>query len=342
MPKKNRTTLSLEADRRFGELTAARSVKEPKERIKALNRLVRTWIEAKLLEREPALQEMAWVEYRYMSALDRTELFTRLYHDIYIELYREFFPEKDAGKKRPVEPDFFRNDASAMKALWSARMAADACGVPYDVYIRTLLRAAIVNDHWDNLPRPNQLYGNLVGPRMRGIVTQALLMERLYAPSWNPRFKAAAYTGDPAQEAGLALLVQVVNASNAPAEILSEYLCERQVVTEERAVALFGHEMVDAAKSMTPSKPAKPTPSTRGYVPACVGFPEVSDDSPCARCPVAPGCLHLSQEIRQELIAATGSDDPRKAWKRHKAKLRKRNQRKREHLESAMQFLSDL
>jgi hypothetical protein len=342
MPKKNRTILSLEADRRMGELTAARVLSDAKERIKALNRLVRTWIEAKLLEQEPALQEMAWVEYRYMGALDRTELFTRLYHDIYIELYREFFPEKDADKKQPVEREFFRNDVSVMKALWSARMAADACGVPYDVYISTLMRAAILNDHWKNLPRPSQLYGDLVGPRMRDVVNEALLAERLYATNWDARFRAVAYCGDPAQEAALALLVKLVNRSGAPAETLAEFLCERQVVTEERAVAIFGPDLVETAKALTPSRPAMAMPSTRRYVPACVGFPEVSDDSPCARCPVAPGCLHLSQEIRQELIAATGSDDPRKAWKRHKAKIRKRDQRKRERLEASMQFLSDL
>jgi hypothetical protein len=327
MSKKNDVTQKLQASRRVGELSAARNLPESKQRIKAINRLIRTWIERKVLQQEPALQEMAWAEYRYMSPLERTELFTRLYFDAYVELTRKYFADQDADKKQPVDRDYVRNDPGVMNALWSARAAADALGVPYEEYVRLVMEHLIAKSGWKRLPRPNQLYGKLVGPLMRDGVNQALLLERLYAPGWDPKFKATAYRADPVQETALGLMEQVVNGSADPAETLAEYLCVRQVVTVPKAVELFGQELVDAARNLSPNQPVEtPEPTGRHY-PSCVGLPDASEDSPCARCPVLQGCTLLAQEVRAELIETTGSDDPRGAWKRHKAKLRQRKHR---------------
>jgi hypothetical protein len=276
------------------------------------------------LQQESSLQEMAWVEYRYMDPLERTELFTRLYFEVYVEVTRKHFPAQDADKKRPVDVEYVRNDSGVMNALWNARAAADALGVPYDVYLRRVMEQAVASAKWDQPPRPNQLYGKLAGPVVRDAVDQDLLVERLYAASWDSRFKAIAYRADPVQDAALALMVQVVNASEDPAQALAEYLCERQVVTEPKAIELFGADLVAAAKERSVHQPVQEPQSTTRHYPSCLGLPDPSEDSPCARCPVIQGCVLLAREVRQVLIETTGTDDPRGAWRRNKAKLRQR------------------
>ena len=324
MAKSEDVTRKLQGNRRFGQLAAARGLTDPKQRIKAVNALIRTWIERKVLQQEPSLQEMAWVEYRYMEPLERTELFTRLYFEVYVEVTRKHFPKQDADKKQPVDHDYVRNDLGVMNALWAARAAADALGVPYDVYLRRVMEQAVISAKWDQQPRPNQLYGKLAGPVVRDAVDLDLLMDRLYGPGWDSRFKAIAYRADPVQDAALALMVQVVNASEEPAQVLAEYLCDRQVVTEPKAIDLFGAALVAAAKALSVQQPVQEPHPTKRHYPSCLGLPDPSEDSPCARCPVIQGCVLLAREVRQDLIETTGTDDPRGAWRRHKAKLRQR------------------
>lgn len=344
MSKNDDVTRKLQGGRRYYQLNSARSITDGKQRIKAVNGLIRTWIEGSVLQQEPSLQEMAWVEYRYMDPLERTELFTRLYHQVYIEMTRKYFPDQDPDKKQPVELDYVRNDLGVMNALWSARAAADALGAPYDVYLHRVMEYASAQPKRKHPPRPNQLYGKLVGPLLRDVVNQDLLVERLYTKAWDLRFGANQYRGDPVQEAALQLMMQVVEGSEQPALVLSEYLCERHVVTETKAVALFGQELVEAAKEISPKMPVLAGPiAPKRHYPGCLALPDPSEDSPCARCPVVRGCVVLAKEARQDLIETTGTDDPRGAWKRHKAKIRKRRQRDKEREDSdpVKDFLAD-
>lgn len=327
--KQDDTVKHLAGARRVGELQAARAIGNPAQRRIALTRLVRTWIDRDLLQQEAALQSMAWVEYRYQSALDRTEAFANVYFDTYRKIYAEHFSEEDAAKKQPIERDLVRNDLGVMNALWSARMRADSLGMPYDLYLDKVMREHVVTDRWKRPPRPNQLYGKLSGPRMRDALDRAQISARLYGPDWDERFKVPAYTGDPVQETALVLLQDIVNNAEDRAGMLAEYLCERQVIAWERAEELFGAELVEAAMDRS-DNPAISGPSVGPrYIPACLGMPDASEDAPCASCSVNAECIQFTLRVKQELIEATGTDDPRGDWQRKANAIRQRRHRKK-------------
>jgi hypothetical protein len=291
-------------------------------------RLVRTWIEKKLWQDEPDLQELAFVQYRYMTPLARTEAFTQLYYEIYIAAYAKQFPDEDVSQKRPIDPDFARNDLGVMNALWTARAWADAQGIPYDVYLEAIITGHMVNDRWQQPPRPNQLYGKLARPRVRDLPSPKQIAERLYGEDWDRRFFAAAYRGDPVQDAAIALLRGIVLGSDDPAATLSKYLCARQAITLEAAEATFGSELVASAVAAGSSLPAESQADDRRFIPSCFGHPNPSEDTPCPTCPVNRQCLSFSDLVRDELVSVTGSDDPRKEWKKQVNRERQRRWRK--------------
>lgn len=331
MPRNTQSfTHELAARKRTQELAEARATVDPLARRTAESRLVRTWIDAEALTREPSLQELAWVEYRYLTPLQRTEAFTRAYRSAYLAAYAKRFPEVDTSKKQPIEVNFVRNDIGVMNALWNARAHADAAGIPYDLYLETIMEGHLLGDKWKRPPRPNQLYGKLTFPRVRDLLTHEQTLRRLYGPTWDPRFFAEAYIGDPIQEAAIGLLRHAVLGSDEQARMLGEFLCHRRAITEPRAVEAFGESLVKEAISVAGGEPIISSKGSRAYVPACFGHPDHSEDSPCMTCPVRGHCVEFTRGVKDDLLRLTGSEDPRKAWKREAAKLRKRRQRQRD------------
>ena len=341
MPRSTKTSAhQIAARSRYEDITVARVLPEPLDRLTTESRLIRTWIDAKTLAQEPSLQQLAWVEYRYMNPLQRTEAFARAYSAAYIAAYTKHFSEEDATKKRPINPVFVRNDLGVMNALWTARASADAAGMPYDLYLETVFDGHLLRDKWKRPPRPNQLYGKLAFPRTRDMPTAEQIAARLYGPGWNPRFFAEAYSGDPVQEAAITLMKDVVAKAPDPTRALELYLCDRRAVTVQRASEIFGKEAVDHAIAAGGGEPVTAPPRTASYVPACFGHPDGSEESVCMACPVSRQCVQFTRHVADDLIRVTGSDDPRKAWKRESAKLRKRRQRKREQLGDMQQTLA--
>lgn len=334
MKRKNDINHLLTCERRARDFAEAKAIPDRTVRKVTQLRLLRTWIDPQLLDDECYLQDMAWPEYRYTDGLARTELFAKWYYDLYIKLYAEQHPDEDVTKKRPIHPDLLRNDPGVISALWIARGHADAAGVPYDVYLERVMRGHMVNDRWERVPRPNQLYGKLAVPRARDALAQDEVQQRLYGPDWDRRFFAAAYRGDPVQEAALSALRTVVTGSESPAEVLSEFLCERQAITKERAIELFGDALVAKAMSIGSREPVSGVTGTGKYAPTCYGLPNLDEAAPCSECQVNSHCVKLAVRVRDEVLRVTGSEDPRKEWKRKSATLRKQRSRAKQKAEN--------
>lgn len=291
--------------------------------------LVRSWIDGKLLEAEPDMLGMAWIGYRYMTPLERTQLFTTEYEREYLAAYARAFPDEDVSKKRPINPIFVANDVGVMNALWRARAEADMAGVPYDVYLKIVISGHLVNDKWKRPPRPNQLYGKLVEPRLRDMEDRSKLRHRVYGSDWDERFFALAYRGDENQEAALGYLKRAVNDSEDPVRTLSEFLCERKAITVERAAQMFGEQLVASARSMSSEAPVEiPGPQGR-FIPACFGYPDTDEISSCQTCTVNKQCLTFSGLVRSEMVRTLGTDDPRREWKKQVNRNRQRRRRAR-------------
>lgn len=338
-PMKNRKKTA--GEKRVMELAQVRSRDKGSDRKLGELTLVRSWIEKRNFDWDSDMQGACWIEYRYMTPLERTELFAKEYHKSYLKAYKKANPGEDATKKNPLDPRFVANDIGVMNSLWKARIEADRAGVPYDVYLDVVMEGHLVNDKWKRPPRPNQLYGNLDLPRLRGMPTPEMIAERLCATGWDYRFFASSYQGDEDQDIAIRMLQLAVTSSTDPIATLSRFLCERKAITEQKALELFGTDLVSSARALSKEVPVtQPAPYGR-YIPPCVGYPNVDDCSACEVCPISRQCLKFSGMVRDEMIRVFGTDDPRREWKKLKNRERQRRYRERQKTEDLSDLLDE-
>jgi hypothetical protein len=329
MPRKNDVGQELAARKRHQDLTSARAEPSPERRLRAETRLIRTWIDHRLLADEPALQQLAWVQYGFESPLQRTERFAAAYLVAYRTAFVTHFPDLGPDKRQPIDPVLALNDLGVINALWKARALADKVGMPYDLFLDVVISGHLVNDKWTRPPRPNQLYGKLAEPRLRDKLTPDEVGERLFGPDWDDRFRAKHYSGHPVQEAALLALRNAVRTAPDPDAALADYLGAKQAITMERARDLLGEQAVERATPLAAKRPVSHVPEPRPHVPACIGLINVGQDSICQECPVSDRCAELKRRATDDMVALHGTDDPRADWKRQKTKLRMRRMRHR-------------
>jgi hypothetical protein len=319
-----------EAKRRSEELKSIRELGGCS-KIKGELRFVRTWIDAALLAAEPELELLAWVENRLLTPLERTEVFA---HD-YATKYRRALVKARRPVGMPIADSFAMNTPAEMNALWRARAEADRLGMPYDLYLDVVIDGHLEADKWRRPPRPNQLYGKLDGPRLRGRPTSEEASVRLACMATNPFFGADAYTGNPVQGAGLEVLRADVEAAKDPASRLALYLVDWRMITRDRAAAIFGSAMVDAAIALRGAPATSSGAAETPYRPTCFGHYSNRDSAPCRSCPVLVECQGISAEVSAELIRTTGTANPRLAHKRRIDMERQRRHRQKKKTEKS-------
>lgn len=329
-PKKKGERQQREARNRVAALTQVRMRSDVNRRLVGEVAYTRTWIDSVALSAEPLLHDLMWVEYRYMTPWARIELFHAAYVQAYLRAYAQHFDPIDLAKKRPLASSLAGCSPDEINALATATAHANALGVPYDIYCDVVMAGHLASDKWDQPPRPNQMYGKLVGPRMRERPTQAEIHARLLLPHWDARFFAATCHPDPVQEAAWKILADNVYASPDPVERLSEYLRDRRAISEVVARSIFGDDLVDEVIKHG----GEPAPwwihaAPQQRVPSCFGFPHQDMEGPCASCPVQDRCQQLASAAVGELIETTGTDDPRGAHKRKVDRDRQRRHRQK-------------
>lgn len=99
-------------------------------------------IDRDMLGEEKDLYEVKWWDYRTMHPTQATLHFYAVYKEILSEFISKYISNKDGDSYRRNSA---KKDLRASKSLhtirgfWKARQMADALGVPYPVYIRTML-----------------------------------------------------------------------------------------------------------------------------------------------------------------------------------------------------------
>lgn len=323
-PSKHSLAAKKEANRRAADLRAIRRL-TGSGRVVGELRFVRTWIDAELLAAESELESLAWVENRLLTPLERTELFAR----DYAAKCRRALAKAGKPVGLPLAEDFAMNTPAEMNALWRARAEADRRGVPYDLYLDVIVDGHLNADKWRRPPRPNQLYGKLAAPRLRGRPTAEEKSVRLASMAMNAIFSANAFVGSPVQEAGLEVLRADVLAAKDPASMLAVYLVDWGMITRDRAESMFGSEMVEAAVSLRGVPPAPWGVAASPQWPTCLGHYSNRDTAPCRTCPMVVDCKGISSEVSAELIRTTGTDNPRLAHKRRIDRERQHRHRQR-------------
>ncbi|OOG42675.1 hypothetical protein [Rhodanobacter sp. C05] len=284
-----------------------------------------------MLEDEPSLADTTWLPYRYMSAFERTELFSTEYESAFKRLHAQYKDFHKAAGMQPVHPEYACNTRAEMTSLWKARQCADAMGVSYSIFISVAMDVAI-NRHYEKVPRPNQLCRPWQIEAVRVAWLKEIEIAQLFADDWDPRFFAPSLRDDPARKAALDAMSEHVKRA-APgrwAERLANYMFRRLAINEVEARQRFDDEVVDDAISL----PYAPTmtlhvASEKPYRPHCLGMQQLPPAPQCAGCSLSDACVKLSKLVDIEFIKSSGTADPQKARDREQAAERQRRHREK-------------
>src|SRR6185437_2107647 len=82
--------------------------------------LSRRLIDSTFLDKEPDLDKTRWVEYGYMSPLERTELFCSTYVELFRHFHGKYRDCSKAAKQQPIDPDLLTNAPGEIVGLWRA------------------------------------------------------------------------------------------------------------------------------------------------------------------------------------------------------------------------------
>ena len=124
-----------EMEGRLCRLQRARASMRPSEGVLAELRLARECVGLAVMEEERALATSCWIEYGYLRAYQRTELFTQAYESEFRRFYSKYLDQSTAGELLPINPDLAGNTQSEITQLWKGRQHADAIGMPYTMFI---------------------------------------------------------------------------------------------------------------------------------------------------------------------------------------------------------------
>ncbi|MGO4220779.1 hypothetical protein AB4Y64_02780 [Lysobacter sp. TAF61] len=273
------------------------------------------------------------MEYGYLSAFQRTELFTKAYEEEFRRKHAQYFDSVEAERMQPIDAKYVKNSAAEMTALWHARQHADQIGVPYPFFIRAAIELAIQRWTKKRVPRPNQLWRESQLAAIRRAWNEEY-GRRTFMPSpeWDLRFLAQKYRGDPAQLACLDIIERDVYRAGFgnQAARLSAYLHDKRMITEDESRRRFGDDLTEEALAARDDLPVVAAPTANApYRAPCIGLVEARDSPACSECPFAAACEKASGLAKRDLVARRGSDDPRRAKIRADTAIRVRRLREK-------------
>jgi hypothetical protein len=168
------------------------------------------WIKSDWLAVEAALYRGKWFDYRYLNPVQATYLYAHEFVKAYKQAYSVNIDTGTAQFIKPlnVEKMFvlpeqkqdetdkaFRKRLSSHKmrtvGIWRGRMVADAMGIPYPVYLELAFHWSLRYWQQRHLPRPQQLYSDLVVDRATIAWEERQQAEFYYSAL--PQYKNGAY-----------------------------------------------------------------------------------------------------------------------------------------------------
>jgi hypothetical protein len=147
-------------------------------------RIMNRWIKNDWVTVETALYRGKWFDYRFMNPVQATYLYAHEFVKAYKQAFSVNIDTATAQFVKPldvermfVEPEqkqdetekAFRKRVASHKmrttGIWRGRMVADAMGMPYEVYLELAFHWTLRYWQQRHLPRPQQLYSDLVVER---------------------------------------------------------------------------------------------------------------------------------------------------------------------------------
>ena len=240
---------------------------------------------AGVVREEMDLYTTKWLDYRFISPTEATDMFKSEYNKAYKIAWRTYEDRNEAEFKSGLfEMPKFRkpSDKDTIKlkreytSIWRARQCADALGVPYDFLIRETIDALMASGRCRTMPRPNQIAGALTDEAIRDRVRQqwtdwaafnfSSMISRL------PQYMDHAYRGLHAQDAHRDWVLSAwgtVTRGTSVAPAIFSRLCPKIVLL--RVLARSGLRRLDEVKGETPAATAELEPGQ--LAPSCFAVP---------------------------------------------------------------------
>jgi hypothetical protein len=147
-------------------------------------RIMNRWVKNDWQAVESALYRGKWFDYRFMNPVQATYLYAHEFVKAYKQAFSVNIDSATAQFVKPlnveqmfVEPEqkqdetekAFRKRVASHKmrttGIWRGRMVADAMGIPYAIYLELAFHWSLRFWNQRHLPRPQQLYSDLVVDR---------------------------------------------------------------------------------------------------------------------------------------------------------------------------------
>ncbi|MBA9071032.1 hypothetical protein FHR71_004809 [Methylobacterium sp. RAS18] len=269
-------------------------------------------IHAERLAEERVISGVKWFEYRFISAVQATELFYETYIRLYREAFRRDFDAGTAVLKRAVPVGGLWSSSGEFSAAWRARQIADGFGMPYDFFIRECIAAGIRRGV-TRVPRPNQLYNLLSIPHLQDRWAEHCKAMTVF--SQLRQYRVEAFCGLPAQLEHQRWVIGSLKARHARPFAIAQACFVDRIFTLDRAKAEFDPYVVERMLFEATGMKADPAPALRAtnFLPSCFGLPHACSPSisPCIECHVREECRTAEAKVRGKVARRYGSEKPR-------------------------------
>jgi hypothetical protein len=195
---------------------------------------------------ESDLIHSLWFDYSALHSAKATYLYAHLYKAQTRKFHEAFIDIRTIEKARPFTPDdiFMSRDLTAM---WLARRACDALGMPYEYALQFAQKRAL-DRLYMHFPRPNQLYGEEFEIDLKASWEESLSRSLRY--SRLPRYQAAAYQGTIRQKQHQAFVLDQIKKRQPPHHNIVGRLLSEGVLTQAAVDAAFPEAVVEQAKAI--------------------------------------------------------------------------------------------
>lgn len=296
--------------------------------------LSRKLINATILSKEPDLDKTCWVEYGYLSPLERTELFCSTYLKLFRHFYEKYRDYHAAAKQKPVDEELLANAPSEIVSLWRARQTADEIGMPYFSYLSEVMDRAAKRIDRKQLPRPNQLYNEKQVKFAREKWGRERQRATLFEEGWDDRFfQQNPKLSDPPRRRALQMALEKMKGASNPEYVLTSLMGYDDALSELAVKNMFRKQpelFEKALRHRSPPRVVRAAKTFDPYLPPCLGMRQDVSATPCDGCPYSLRCVRVRAMSDQLLQAQTGNSDPIAVKEREQARERQRRKRDRD------------
>ncbi len=332
-PKRKSSEAQAEAETRTAKLAALRSSAQS-DVVRYMMELawVREHFSTDVLDLEPDLLSRRWPGYGHLSCLEATEEFAASYDRIYRQSLDE--SGKDAEASRPLADSFSMNSPEDMTALWKARQIADAAGLPYEAYLRRIIRLKMRLKP-KHPPRPNQLYAKahaaVVGRLINLPITYHENMDAFQRLASNQRYHARNYQGLEDQDAVISRIQECIDESSDKPATIAKFVFDLRLLSIAKVREIYNADLVDEAIRRGPVTTEEVTaPDKLRYQPTCFGLIDITDRAyNCSHCTFSGMCFHTGQKATKYLNFTGLDADPKRARERKLSAARQRKRREK-------------